>query len=380
MPPPASPPPFAPASFTTTSVVAVTPAIAETLSAADLASSAAAAAASSSTDAESAVEVVITQTSRVESTLPASVTAAQVQAAIRSNICAAEATCDVAAADTSRRRVLSGAALSRTALSGRSLDDASASFTVTRTLNASSEVSLAAPTVDTAAVAADLGVPATELSATSSLQSVEASITVTSVGSASSESAQSAADAQADLPAALASSLDLDSSAFIFVQLPTVVGPPMPPPFNPPPAVPPPVLPPQPSTTPLPPLPADLPELVDAESGAALTNDGGSKEKSRLRAWHLVVMCVCAVLLLAALSACWRMRVKLCGGRVGIVRAKLSPPPRVEDDDGVLGSKSCQPEQLDLEVAEVSSSASSSRSIEVEPTPSTSELKTHTYV
>ena len=126
-----------------------------------------------------------------------------------------------------------------------------------------------------------------------------------------------------------------------------------------------------------------------------MTDEGGASGESRLRAWHLVVMSVCAVLLLAALAACWRRRVRLCGGRVGFRSCKLQPPiavckaklpPPSAAHNGLQGAKSHQPgkSQLprkpDLEAAEVPSS--SSQSIEIEPTPSTSELQsqTQTYV
>jgi len=186
--------------------------------------------------------VTISHVSTIESSIPSGVSVDQLKAAITSAVCGGNMDCQLSAA---RRRALGGM------MSHGRLLETTASFTVTQTFNASSEVSLAAPTVDTAAVATDLGISASDISTTSTLDSVEASVTVVSEGSASSTEAQAAVSTQSALPTALASSLGVDSTAFTFTATPTIIGPPMPPPTQPPLPLSPPVL-----SPPLPRMPA----------------------------------------------------------------------------------------------------------------------------
>ena len=182
----------------------------------------------------------------------------QLRQAIERDVCAgAQAnTCEVIEGDSSRR------ALQTTS---------SATFTVTETLDATSTDPFAPPTVDTSAVIADLGLPVgTPIATSTSLQSVEASVTVTSEGSAASPLAQQALSTQNALPAAVATSLGISSADLTLVETPSVVGPPMPPPHSPPPPTPPPS-PTPPELPPLPPSPvspaASPPFIPTSDSG-----------------------------------------------------------------------------------------------------------------
>ena len=119
------------------------------------------------------------------------------------------------------------------------------SFVVTRTLGAAATGSLQAPTVDADALAADLGVSAAFFTGVSStLQSVEASVTIVSPGAASDAAAQSVIGIVESMPAVVGSSLGLDASALSLAAAPTVIGPPRPPPASPRPQPPPPSEPP----------------------------------------------------------------------------------------------------------------------------------------
>ena len=218
---------------------------------------------------DSEVEVTITKTSSVSSTIPSGVTVEQMRAALSSNICGDDAGCNVAA-EASRRALRALFTPSH----GRGLQT-SASFTVTQDVDASSSASLAAPTVDSSALAGSLGVSDSEVSTSSTLSSVEASVTVTSLGSATSDEAQSALSTANALPGALASALGVDASAFSFTVPPTVIGPPMPPPNSPPPPPQPPMTPP-PSSPPVPPVkPPSEPPNMPGEGGSG---EGGSGE------------------------------------------------------------------------------------------------------
>ena len=181
-----------------------------------------------SADTSDTTEVQITQRSTVEATLPSGVTAGQMAAAIKVDVCDGEPACDVVAfstnSSTGRRRASSG----------------KVSFDVTRTIDSSSNVSLAAPAVDGSALVDALGLPeGTSIDATSTLESVEALVTVISESAAgadgSSVEAQEALSALEALPAALATSLGVDFSAFTVVESPALIRPPAPPPKSPPP-------------------------------------------------------------------------------------------------------------------------------------------------
>jgi len=197
----------------------------------------------------SAAEVTITHVSTIESSMPSGVSIDQLRVAIAGVVCAGKSEdCEVIA---SRRRALSGRFLQTTTSSSPNRT----SFTVTQSYNASTDASLAAPSINTAAVAADLGVSSSEVSATSTLESVEATVTVVSEGSSSSKEARAAVNEQASLPSSLASSLGVSSSAFAFTMRPVIIGPPMPPPSQPPLPSPPP----SPATPPPSPAPAIVP-------------------------------------------------------------------------------------------------------------------------
>ena len=129
------------------SLTTVSTSVASTLSAADLASSVASAAVGDGGDASSA-DVIISQVSTIESSIPSGLSVDQLQAALTSVVCAGNSDCAVS---TARRRLLGGTS-SVHVRQGRLLQT-TASFTVTQSFNASSDVSLAAPTVDAAAVA-----------------------------------------------------------------------------------------------------------------------------------------------------------------------------------------------------------------------------------
>ena len=154
------------------------------------------------------------------------VTIDQMKGALNRTLCGAEPLCDIV---SSSRRTLHDPTANRREL------QSTATFTVTRKLDASSSASLAAPTVNALAVAADLNVQAAAISTTSTIQSVEASVAVVSLGSATSTQAQNALATQTAIPMTLASSLGFSASDFTFTATPTVVGPPRPPPMPPPP-------------------------------------------------------------------------------------------------------------------------------------------------
>ena len=135
-----------------------------------------------------------------------------------------EPSCDVV--NGAARRMLAAA---------RHLLATSQAFTVTQSVNGSSTASLAAPTVDIAAVATRLGVASSNVSATSTLQSVEATVTVVSQGAMSSDETQAALSTQAALPSALATSLGVSATKLSVVRSPLLIGPPHPPPVSSPP-------------------------------------------------------------------------------------------------------------------------------------------------
>ena len=151
-------------------MVTITPAAAASLDVATLASSLASAV---SVDGSSdVVDVVIVQTTAIVTPLPTGVTKEQMAAAFEADICKGTLGCSVT--PSSRRQLREARAL-----------QSSASFTVRRELNATSGGLLGAPTVNTSAVASTLGVAASAVVPTVTVQSVAASVTVVSSGSSS---------------------------------------------------------------------------------------------------------------------------------------------------------------------------------------------------
>jgi hypothetical protein len=215
--------------------------VASTLSAASLASAAAAAAVAGTSISASDVVVQIKQVARIELAV-AGKTLEEMRSALKTMLCAAAPNCDVVSIS---RRALQPSGPRRLA---------AGSFQLTKTIDASSSDSLAAPTIDRAVVANQLGLASSSgITTSSNLQSVEASVTVVKDGSASSDGAQAAAaSAQASLPAALATGLSsTGASASDFGVTTSVIGPPTPPP-TPPPPLPPPSLSPSPPPSPSP--------------------------------------------------------------------------------------------------------------------------------
>ena len=189
------------------------------------------------------IEVVLTKKTEVSTELPLGVSATQMALALQAVLCAGYevSMCQVVATTPVRR--------------SRGL--APVSYMVTQdVVNASSNVSLAAPSINTSALAAELDVPPDSMaSTTSSLVQVEASVTVITAGLASSSEAQATVATQSSLTTSLATSLSVNASSFTMVTAPVVVGPPLPPPEAPPPSPPPPSYPPAPPVPPSPPPP-----------------------------------------------------------------------------------------------------------------------------
>ena len=129
----------------------------------------------SSSAASAEVEVILRQTSTIATSLPGGVSVEQMRSALNVTLCAEEpaGTCDVAYATTGGGR-------------RRSRRLAAVSFTLIKTHDATSTDSgLAAPAVDTSALATQLGVSVHDLPAvTSTLASVRAEIKVVTTGTA----------------------------------------------------------------------------------------------------------------------------------------------------------------------------------------------------
>ena len=170
-------------------------------------------------------KVTIEHIARIEASIPTGATVAVMKTALNSTICTDEPLCDVVVA-TSRR------SLQNSLVHGRNL--VTAAFTVTRSLDDTSDLSLGPPTIDTAAVATSLGLPSsTVITSTTSVQSVSASVTVVNQGSSSSPAAQAALSSAASLPSVLAGSLGVSTASISFVSSPVLIQPPMPPPRSP---------------------------------------------------------------------------------------------------------------------------------------------------
>ena len=170
-------------------------------------------------------KVTIEHIARIEASIPTGATVAVMKTALNSTICTDEPLCDVVVA-TSRR------SLQSSLVHGRNL--VTAAFTVTRSLDDTSDLSLGPPTIDTAAVATSLGLPSsTVITSTTSVQSVSASVTVVNQGSSSSPAAQAALSSAASLPSVLAGSLGVSTASISFVSSPVLIQPPMPPPRSP---------------------------------------------------------------------------------------------------------------------------------------------------
>lgn len=201
--------------------------------------------------ADSTVDVQVTVKSAVEITLPSGVTKERMKAALQETLCSTSSGgqipgCLVIA--SSRRR-------------GRSLT--TETFTVSQTVDPTSTETLAPPTVDKAAVAADLNKdPGVTVDANTipepavNIMDVEATVTVVSQGEASGTAASTQQSTQNELPQQLAQTLEVAASEVTTTQAATIIGPPMPPPSVPPapPSPPVPIAPPSP--TPSPPVPA----------------------------------------------------------------------------------------------------------------------------
>jgi len=145
---------------------------------------------------------------------------------------------------------------------GRSLT--AAKFTVSQVVDPTSTETLAAPTVDKTAVAADLNKdPGVTVDASTipdpavSIVDVEATVTVVSQGEATGAGAATQQSTQNDLPQQLAQTLQVAATEVTTTQAATIIGPPMPPPEAPPapPSPPVPISPPSPTPSPPPPVP-----------------------------------------------------------------------------------------------------------------------------
>lgn len=280
------------------------------------------------------------------------VTIDQFKGALNRTLCGAEPLCNIM---SSSRRALHGPTATRREL------QSTATFIVTRTLDASSSASLAAPTVNAAAVAADLNVQAAAISTTSTVQSVEASVAVVSLGSATSTQAQNALATQAAIPMTLASSLGFSASDFTFTATPTVIGPPRPPPTPPPPPF---VSPSSPSAE------ADLPALVSppfpptvivnlTEEASALDVDQEGTNKPTSSSTSTMVIAA-----IAAVAA-----VALLGVSIYLVRRRRALTAKQSIATTVQAQVAGITKHDDLEVASASASAFTVEMPDSESTP-----------
>jgi len=177
------------------------------------------------------VEVVLTQTALVTSSIPNGVTAGDFLSALRRSICAPQQLCIVEAT----RRVRS---LRARAMQAPSAAPGATDFQIQRELNTSSTADLTAPTINVAAIALDLGVAAESVSATTTLVSIDADVTVTSAGSSTTPGVdsliQAQVQAQSEMPSYLASALgqSVDADDFVVSEVKTRT-PPLPPPRSP---------------------------------------------------------------------------------------------------------------------------------------------------
>jgi hypothetical protein len=191
--------------------------------------------------ADDDVTVVLTQTSSIVTDVPAGKTVGEMAHALKQGICPDDPTCLVVVGAAPSRRGLtrhstkhatrhmrrSADVLQSTdALGIISLQSTGVSFTVTTQLSSGS---LAAPTVDTAAVAADLGVTTASVNVgEATVVDVAAAVTVVSSGDQTSAAQAAAAQSQALDPAAVASELGV-SAADVAAQPVTTAAPPLPP-------------------------------------------------------------------------------------------------------------------------------------------------------
>jgi hypothetical protein len=174
-------------------------------------------------DASTTVVVVVSLVTAIDVTVPDGKTVDEVAAALSKTICGdpASAGCTVVASTTRRLRIQDFPTGSRRGLS-------STSFKATQAVNTSSTASIPAPTVDDSTLATELGIGSITSSVGTS--AVEAEVTVTKEGSASSDVASSTVDTMSDMGSTLASDLSIDQSAITTVSAPTVIAPPDPPP------------------------------------------------------------------------------------------------------------------------------------------------------
>ena len=214
---------------------------------------------------------VIKKQSRIAMPLPLGKNADEVAASIASAsapICLVADECTVTASTTSRDR--------------RALQ--SIFFTMSREISSANAANVSltdAPVFSLASLASALSIPVDFVSLpTATVESIEAEVTTTTLGSSSSPEAQAAAASanQALSPTALASTLGVPETAFTTVV--AVVGPPMPPP----------------SAPPLPSLPPI--DLMGSALTNVLTGDGDSSmliafAAAAVAAATLVIACQC---------------------------------------------------------------------------------------
>ena len=225
------------------------------------------------------VTVKVIQKTDIAIAIPAGKTATEMAEALTATVCGIEVGCNVVAAT-----------------SGRRLEDArrlqSTSFEVTRELDSSSTGSLAAPTVSTSTLAANLGV-ASVAAPTVTVAEVSVEIAIVTIGSAASAAATAQANTvtAAFTPANIAAAVPGLSAAALTVAPATVNGPPMPPPPLPPtpPPPPPPSPPPVPPSTPPPDATAEA--QASGSMGVVIGAAGGGAAVAVLILVGLYCMC-----------------------------------------------------------------------------------------
>ena len=236
--------------FTTVSTIAIAAAAAEKLDLATFIASLNAAAIGDTADSTpqaaavvggSSTDILFLQQSKIQLPLPIGVFPERLTDVLRAQVCMEKTGCSVIPMPINMTAHLRKRILQDENVVG------SVIFTVKRSFNAAVAETLAAPQVNTTTIASQLGVSAsTMVGAQSTLEKVEAVVTVVSAAAAA---AQSSAARQSALPSTVANTLGVNAADISFVVTPTIIGPPHPPPAPPPPPLPPPLPPPPTITT-----------------------------------------------------------------------------------------------------------------------------------
>ena len=220
LPPPSLPPPFAPVSYTVASMLSINITAAASFTAATLIAEI-----QSAVNVMLQVMVLIIKVERVSLALPVGFEIGKMRAALDVQLCAEDPRCTVTQSSVAVRR---------------SLQAGNSEFTVRRFFNMSDSVSLAAITIDTTALAAELNITFnnTDVPSMTSVEAIEASVTLTAQGSIANNDASQTVGAAETMRTQLAAALGGDSKSVTFSSDPTIIAPPFPPPLSSPPSSP----------------------------------------------------------------------------------------------------------------------------------------------